>query len=102
MRLTGIKMRAVGQDATLLRGRDGKDLTYLTDSVHIGAGQSVDAIVDVPEDITEFTKLLLFSRNLAHLSNPGSPGLGGPMTEFHIYPAGTLGPQIAANDWGGA
>ncbi len=102
MRLTGIKMRVVGQDATLLRGRDGKDLTYLTDSVHIGAGQSVDAIVDVPDDITEFTKLLLFSRNLAHLSNPGNPGLGGPMTEFHIYPAGTLGSQIAANDWGGA
>jgi FtsP/CotA-like multicopper oxidase with cupredoxin domain len=103
MRLTGIKMRVVGQDATLLRGRDGKDLTYLTDSVHIGAGQSVDAIVDVPEDITEFTKLLLFSRNLAHLSNPGSPGLGGPMTEFHVYPADMpLAPQIAANDWGGA
>ena len=100
MRLTGIKMRVVGRDATLLRGRDGKDQTYLTDSLHIGAGQSVDAIVDVPDDITEFTKLLLFSRNLAHLSNPGSPGLGGPMTEFHIHPAGTLGPQVASNDWG--
>ena len=102
MRLTGLKMRVVGHDATHLRGRDGKDLTYLTDSVHIGAGQSVDAIVDVPDDITELTRLLLFSRNLAHLSTPGSPGLGGPVTEVHVYPAGTLGPQVEANDWGGA
>jgi hypothetical protein len=92
----------VGHDATHLRGRDGSDLTYLTDSVHIGAGQSVDVIVDVPDDITEFARLLLFSRNLAHLSNPGSPGLGGPMTEFHVYPADTLDPQKEANDWGGA
>ncbi|MCL7451818.1 MAG: multicopper oxidase domain-containing protein [Anaerolineae bacterium] len=101
MRLTGIKMRVVGRDATFLRGRGGNDLSFLTDSVHIGAGQSVDAIFVAP-DVTEKTVLKLFSRNLAHLSNPGMPGLGGPMTEVHIYPAGTLGDQAAANDWGGA
>jgi hypothetical protein len=69
--------------------------------VHIGAGQSVDAIFVAPE-VTEVTRVLLFSRNLAHLANPGSPGLGGPTTEVYIYPADTLDAQVAANDWGGA
>jgi hypothetical protein len=92
-------MRIVGRDATFLRGRGGNDLSFLTDSVHIGAGQSVDAIFVAP-DVTETTRVLLFSRNLAHLANPGSPGLGGPTTEVHIHPAGTLNPQVAANDWG--
>jgi FtsP/CotA-like multicopper oxidase with cupredoxin domain len=99
MRLTGIKMRVVGRDATLLQGRGGNDLSYLTDTVLVGAGETADAIFVAPE-VTEMTRLFLFSRNLAHLANPGSPGFGGPMTEVHIYPPGTLGPQDLPNGWG--
>jgi hypothetical protein len=99
MRLTGIKMWVVGRDATLLRGRGGNDLSYWTDTVHLGAGESADVIFVAPE-VTEMTRLLLFSRSLAHLSNPGTPGLGGPMTEVHVFPAGTLGSQTGPNTWG--
>jgi FtsP/CotA-like multicopper oxidase with cupredoxin domain len=100
MRLTGIKMRVVGHDATLLRGRDGNDLNYLSDTMHIGAGQSADAIFVAPE-VDSMTRLLLYSRNLAHLSNPGSLGYGGPMTEIHIYPSSQpLDPQNEPNEWG--
>ena len=101
-RLTGIKMQVVGHDATLLRGRgpDGNDLNYLTDTVHIGAGQSVDAIFVAPE-VDTVTRLLLFSRNFAYLSNPSIAGHGGPMTEVHIYPSSQpLGPQNEPNEWG--
>ncbi len=38
-------MRVVGKDATYLNGRDGTDLSYLTNTVYIGPGESVDAIV---------------------------------------------------------
>jgi FtsP/CotA-like multicopper oxidase with cupredoxin domain len=96
MRLTGIKMRVVGRDATPLRGRDGTDLTYETDSVLIGAGESADAIFVAPEVTTE-TRFLLFSRNYSHLSNAGGSGYGGQMTEVRVFPAGTLPPQAAPN-----
>jgi FtsP/CotA-like multicopper oxidase with cupredoxin domain len=102
MRLIGIKMQVVGQDATLLRGRGpaSNDLTYVTDTVYVGAGQSVDAIFVAPE-VDTMTRLLLFSRNLSHLSNPGIAGHGGPMTEVHIYPSSQpLAPQNAPNEWG--
>jgi manganese oxidase len=99
MRLTGIKMRVVGRDATLLQGRGGNDLSYLTDTVLVGAGETADAIF-VAHEVTEMTRLFLFSRNLAHVANPGSPGLGGPVTEVHIYPAGELAPQNQPNGWG--
>jgi FtsP/CotA-like multicopper oxidase with cupredoxin domain len=88
MRLGGIKMRVVGRDATLLRGRDGTDLSYETDSVLIGAGESADAIFIAP-DVDVETTFLLHSRNYAHLSNGGGAGYGGQMTEVRVFPAGT-------------
>ena len=48
MTLDGIPMRVVGKDATLLRGRDGTDLTYMTDVVYFGAGESFDVIFIAP------------------------------------------------------
>jgi FtsP/CotA-like multicopper oxidase with cupredoxin domain len=96
MRLTGIPMRIVGKDATLLRGRSGNDLSYYSDSVMIGAGESVDAMFVAPE-VTEMTTLLLANRNYARLSNGGASGYGGQMTEVRIFPAGTLDPQLEPN-----
>jgi FtsP/CotA-like multicopper oxidase with cupredoxin domain len=96
MRLTGIPMRVVGHDATLLRGRDGTDLSYYTDTVILGAGQSADAIFEAPM-VTEETRLFLYNRNYARLTNAGGQGYGGQMTEIHVFPAGTLPPQDGPN-----
>jgi hypothetical protein len=91
-------MKVIGRDATLLRGRDGTDMSYETDTIIIGAGESADAIFIAP-DVTAETRLLLYNRNYAHLANAGSPGYGGQMTEIHVFPAGTLPAQDGPNDW---
>ncbi len=96
MRLPGIPLRIVGKDATLLRGREGTDLSYYTDTIMIGAGESADAIFVAP-DVTEMTTYLLANRNYARLSNGGAPGYGGQMTEVRVYPTGTLPPQTEPN-----
>lgn len=96
--LAGLKLRVVGKDATLLRARDGTDISYETRSVSIAAGESVDAILVAPNATAE-TKYLLYNRNYKHLNNGGGPGPGGQMTEVRIYPAGTLKPQTAPNTW---
>ena len=48
MTLPGLQMRVVGKDAAWLAGRDGTDLSYLTDSVDIGAGEGRDIILEIP------------------------------------------------------
>lgn len=96
MTLDGIRMRVVGKDATLLRGRDGADLSYETNTVYIGPGESADAIFTAPA-VTTQTTYLLYNRNYAYLHNAGVSGLGGQMTEVRIYPAGTLPAQTTPN-----
>jgi hypothetical protein len=107
MRLSGIKMRVVGKDATQLRGTNGLDLSYLTSTVAIGPGESTDAIfIAPPFDASRATpegynKYLFFSRNYHRLSNGGHSGLGGAMTEVRVYPSSTvLAEQTAPNAWG--
>ncbi len=99
MRLAGIRMRVVGKDASPLMGRDRADLSEHTETVVIGPGESADAIFVAP-DVTSMTRLLLFTRYYTHVATVGAPGLGGQVTEVHIYPAGTLLPQSKPNDWG--
>jgi FtsP/CotA-like multicopper oxidase with cupredoxin domain len=96
MTLAGIPMRVVGRDATLLRGADGADLSYVTNTISLGPGESVDAIFSAPAVASQQT-YLLYDRKYAQLSNAGGPGYGGPMTEVRIFPAGTLGPQTEPN-----
>ena len=54
MKLSGIKMRVVGKDATPLSGigstglRNGADTSYTTDMIYLGAGESFDAIFVAP------------------------------------------------------
>ena len=96
MTIDGLTMRVVGKDATYLNGRDGTDLSYLTNTVYIGPGESVDAIITAPVVSSE-TKFLLYNRNLAYLHNPGQAGPGGQMTEIHVFPAGAIGPQTLPN-----
>ncbi|MBN1247724.1 MAG: multicopper oxidase domain-containing protein [Anaerolineae bacterium] len=99
LKLTGLKLHVIAKDATLLRGTNGEDLTYMTDTVLIGPGQSVDAIFVAPE-VSEMTKLLLYNRKYGRLSNGGHTGYGGQMTEIHVYPGDTtLSSQSEPNEW---
>ncbi|GAB4114409.1 MAG: hypothetical protein Fur005_14620 [Roseiflexaceae bacterium] len=95
MVLGGMRMRVVGQDAMQLRGRDGTDQSYLTNSITLGPGESIDAIFTAPAVSTP-TTYLLYNRNLSRAGNGGGAGYGGQMTEVRIVPAG-LPAQLEPN-----
>ena len=99
MALTGIPMHIVGKDATLLRGRDGTDLSYYTSSIHLGVGESYEAIFTAPayQGPGPYDTYLLYNRNYRSLNNRDASGFGGQMTEVRVFPAGTLGPQTLPN-----
>ena len=48
MQLTGIPLKVVGEDATLLRGPGGADLSYMTNTLYIGPGESRDVLFRAP------------------------------------------------------
>ncbi len=98
MTITGIDMKVVGKDATLLRGRDGTDFSYETDIVSLGAGESVDAIFTAPpyQGPGPYDTYLLYNRAYNRSSNL-SGGYGGQTTEVRVYPPGQLGPQTLPN-----
>jgi FtsP/CotA-like multicopper oxidase with cupredoxin domain len=77
----GLKMRVVGTGARLLRGPDGKDTAYDTNSVTLGGGESVDVIIDTA-GVAPGT-YFLYTTNLNFLSNDGED-FGGMMTEIRI------------------
>lgn len=99
MRLDGIKFKVVGKDAVILRGRNGSDLSYMTSTIPINTGESVDAIFVAPpfSGNGEFDRYLFYNRNYKRLNNGGYQGYGGQMTEIHVYPHGTLPPQEYPN-----
>lgn len=96
MTLAGLKMRVVGKDATLMRGRDGTDTSFLTDCVSFGAGESIDAIFTAPA-VTSPTTFVLYNRSFRRSNNRDGSGDGGQRTEVRVYPAGTLPPQLIPN-----
>jgi len=77
----GIPMRVVGQGSRLLRGPDGKDTSYMTSSVTLGGGNTVDVILDTTD--LEPGTYLLYTTNLNFLSND-KEDFGGIMTEIRI------------------
>jgi FtsP/CotA-like multicopper oxidase with cupredoxin domain len=79
-----IPMQVVGKDARLLRGPDGKDLYYTTNSVNLGGGQAVDAIIDTT-GVAPGT-YLLYTTNLNYLTND-QEDFGGMMTEITVTAA---------------
>ena len=97
MQLEGITMKVVGEDATLLRGPGGADLSYETNTVYIGPGESRDVLVTAPQfsgpgetdpDVlpgNPFNRYLLKNRNYAALTNGNASGPGGMMTEVRVY-----------------
>jgi FtsP/CotA-like multicopper oxidase with cupredoxin domain len=82
----GIPMRVVGKDARQLKGPTGLDLSYTTNSVMLGGGESFDVILDTA-GVNPGT-YYLYTSNLNYLSNDADPGanggIGGMMTEIRI------------------
>lgn len=99
VRLDGIRLHVVGKDAVLLRGRSGSDLSYMTSTVTISPGETVDAIFVAPDHsgVGTYDPYLFYNRNFHRLSNGGHSGYGGQMTEVRVFPAGTLPAQTAPN-----
>lgn len=79
----GIPMKVVGFNAKILRDQAGNNLYYTTNSITVGGGESLDAILDstgIPPG-TYF----LYTPNLDHLSN-SAENFGGLMTEVVVTP----------------
>jgi FtsP/CotA-like multicopper oxidase with cupredoxin domain len=80
LKVQGIPMRVVGKDAKLLRGPDGKNLSYKTGEVTIGPGENYDVILDTTE--VAAGTYFIYTADLNYLSNGDSAGAGGAMTEI--------------------
>jgi FtsP/CotA-like multicopper oxidase with cupredoxin domain len=80
----GIPMHVVAEDARLLRGPSGQDLSYTANSITIGGGQTVDVLLDT-DGVAPGT-YYLFSRNLFTLNN-NEERRGGMMTEIRVVAA---------------
>ena len=95
MTLAGINMRVVGRDATIMRGRDGTDTSYATDTLLMGAGESYDAIFTAPpyQGPGPYDTYVLYNRRYTQDDDVSSQG---QRTEVRVYP-GTLGPQQYLN-----
>jgi multicopper oxidase len=95
MALTGIPMRVVGEDATFLKGPGGADLSYWTNTIYIGPGESRDVIFKAPaydasapggvDGRGAYNRYLLKNRNYYTQTNGGAAGLGGMVTEVRVY-----------------
>ena len=106
MTLAGIQMRVIGRDATLMRGRDGTDTSYETDTILVGPGESYDVIFTAPafsggsgSSGQGYDRYELYNRRLTQVSNLDASGFGGQRTEVRVYPGG-LAAQQYPNDWG--
>lgn len=95
MTLSDIRMRIVGKDAAQLKGRTGANGSYWTDSIPVGAGESVEALFDAPAHSGGAgpDTYLLYNREYRRSNNLAAGGFGGQVTEIRVYPATTLGPQ---------
>ncbi|MCA9901399.1 MAG: multicopper oxidase domain-containing protein [Anaerolineales bacterium] len=107
MTLAGIQMRVVGRDATMLRGRDGTNTSYETDTVSLNAGESHDVIFTAPafsggsgSTGLGYDSYMLYNRAFTRSNNLAAGGFGGQATEVHVYPNGSLAAQQYPNDWG--
>jgi len=81
----GIPMHVIGINARLLRDLSGNDLTYNTNSITVGGGESIDVILDASDTVNHpaGSVYYLYTPNLDHLSNDAE-NFGGLMTEVHI------------------
>jgi hypothetical protein len=78
-------MHVIAVNARLLRDMAGNDMTYYTNSITLGGGESIDVILDA-SDMNRYpvgSTFYLYTPNLDHLSNDAE-NFGGLMTEVHI------------------
>jgi FtsP/CotA-like multicopper oxidase with cupredoxin domain len=81
----GIPMKVIAINAKLLRDQAGNNMSYTTNSITLGGGESLDVILDA-SDTTLYPSgsvFYLYTPNLDHLSNDAE-NFGGLMTEVHI------------------
>jgi FtsP/CotA-like multicopper oxidase with cupredoxin domain len=104
MTLAGIPMKVVGRDATIMRGRDGTDTSYFTDTILIGAGESYDVIFTAPafsggsgSSGQGYDTYILYNRRYTQDSNLTNGGAGGQRTEVRVYAPNALTPQQYIN-----
>ncbi|WP_372735542.1 multicopper oxidase domain-containing protein, partial [Nocardioides sp.] len=102
MATTGIPMTVYGRDATPMRGRDGTDTSYVTNTLNIGPGESYDVIFTAPANSGNgpYDTYLLYNRSYVRSANLVPGGHGGQTTEIRVYPPGSLADQAYPNDWG--
>ncbi len=99
--LAGMRLHVVGKDATPMRGRDGTDTSYETNTLSFGAGESIDALFTAPPHSggSGPDTYVLYNRSFSRSDNLAGGGFGGQRTEVRVYPAGTLNAQQFPNDW---
>jgi FtsP/CotA-like multicopper oxidase with cupredoxin domain len=81
----GIPMKVIALNARLLRDQMGNNMSYDTNSITLGGGESLDVILDA-SDTTKYPSgsvFYLYTPNLDHLSNDAE-NFGGLMTEVRI------------------
>jgi FtsP/CotA-like multicopper oxidase with cupredoxin domain len=108
MQLPGIRMTVVGEDAAMLRGPGGADLSYDTSTIYIGPGEGRDVLFTAPDydgtlphetdDFGNYNVYTLKNRNLHRLTNGGMTGLGGQVTEVWVYEDSSLADQTHPNE----
>jgi FtsP/CotA-like multicopper oxidase with cupredoxin domain len=80
----GIPMTVIGYNAKLLRDQEGANLSYKTNSITLGGGESLDVILDASDSkYLVGQKYYLYTPNLDHLANDAE-NFGGLMTEVNI------------------
>ncbi len=96
MTLAGIKMKVVGRDATPMKGRDGTDTSYTTDTLLMGAGESYDVIFTAPayQGPGPYDTYVLYNRRYTQDDDISTQG---QRTEVRVYPAGSLPNQEYLN-----
>lgn len=102
MTLAGIRMRVVGRDATPMRGRDGTDTSYETQTINIGPGESFDVVFTAPahSGAGTYDTYMLYNRNYPKANNLAPGGFGGQATEIRVYAPGGVPAQAYPNDLG--
>jgi len=96
MELPGIPMHVIGQDASLLRN-GVVDTSYWTNTIYIGPGEARDILFTAPAFVgpgetdpnilpsNPFNRYFFKNRDWRKLSNNGTTGSGGMMTEVRVY-----------------
>ncbi len=78
---SGVPMQVIAINARLLRDEAGQNMSYTTNSITLGGGESLDVILDA-NGVPPGT-YYLYTTQLDHLSNDAE-NFGGLMTEVHV------------------